>query len=188
MGVKGDVKCPAANNADPPTKQEQENEAKLAKLEKMHATKKPRDTNAEELQWVNRNKHAIESAQAARKARNYPAHVHSSAQLTAAVKFAYDVLEKKNEHKYDNYPHSYENREGLKFDSGSKLYEYPLTMNNGVWQGGDVTNLPDRVVFEYKTEKGKPSSAVYVGVIRHGRENGKDVFVKGETWQVSLQV
>ena len=45
--------------------------------------------------------------------------------------------------------------------------EFPILMDNKVYDGGDTSNVPDRVVFSFK-EKKKEALVDFCGAMRHG--------------------
>ncbi|PFH58105.1 hypothetical protein XA68_14150 [Ophiocordyceps unilateralis] len=67
----------------------------------------------------------------------------------------------------DRYPHVFGNKEKVKFPCGKNTMEFPIQIDNNVYGGGSVANVPDRVVFEYKKTK-REFIVEYCGVMRHG--------------------
>ena len=67
----------------------------------------------------------------------------------------------------EHYPHAFGNNEKLPFECGNKKMEFPIRMDGSTYTGGDVGDVPDRVVFEYKPSK-KEAKVNYCGVMRHG--------------------
>lgn len=71
----------------------------------------------------------------------------------------------------DKYPHPYGNREGLKFDCGTSLLEFPiLTSGEAYTESSDIRTIPDRVIFE---KKGKTTKLC--GVMRHGNDDDFEI-------------
>lgn len=69
--------------------------------------------------------------------------------------------------KSDDYPHVFGNGEQLPFPCGANKQEFPIQTDGTVYSGGEVTDVPDRVVFEYKAS-GDKAVISYCGVMRHG--------------------
>lgn len=65
------------------------------------------------------------------------------------------------------YPHVFGNAERLPFPCGKNKMEFPITLDNHVYDGGPSDGIPDRVVFEYRKTK-KQFIVGYCGVMRHG--------------------
>lgn len=71
----------------------------------------------------------------------------------------------------DYYPHVFGNNEELPFPCGRSKQEFPILLNNEVYDGGSVETEPDRVVYE--VNEGKNNVIVrYCGVMRH--TSGRD--------------
>ena len=79
----------------------------------------------------------------------------------------------------DNYPHDYGSNPPLPFDCGKSLMEFPIQLDGQVYSGGNVADIPDRVLFEYS--KGKEMLVKYCGVMRHGPPGGPAFFECPET-------
>lgn len=71
----------------------------------------------------------------------------------------------------DDYPHDFGNKEELPFKCGSSTSEYPIETSGSVYNGGAVTTIGDRVVFEYRKKKDQ-LQVNFCGVMRHG--DGRD--------------
>ncbi|KAI0910047.1 hypothetical protein F4823DRAFT_638221 [Ustulina deusta] len=103
--------------------------------------------------------------------RNYPEHKYTSAQVTAGILAAKNILQKKGKNwnpSPQDYPHYFNNREGLHFDCGRDKMEYPLNTDGQTWSPGEsVGSLPDRVILEYSWKK-NTITVKECGVIRHG--------------------
>ncbi|KAH8660005.1 Ribonuclease/ribotoxin [Xylariales sp. PMI_506] len=65
------------------------------------------------------------------------------------------------------YPHIFNNKEDLPFDCGANTMEFPIQSSGKAYNGEDVTDIPDRVVFEY-SETSKKFVVKFCGVMRHG--------------------
>ncbi|PYH86777.1 hypothetical protein BO82DRAFT_397350 [Aspergillus uvarum CBS 121591] len=63
----------------------------------------------------------------------------------------------------NKYPHNFVNHDKLPLECGASKQEFALDRENlaRVYSGGDVKNLPDRLIFEY-TGTGKTARAVSV--------------------------
>jgi hypothetical protein len=71
--------------------------------------------------------------------------------------------------RFIEYPHVFGNNEELPFTCGSNKIEFPIQMDGQLYTGGDVTSIPDRVVFEAKLNSdGSQLALAYCGVMRHG--------------------
>ena len=69
--------------------------------------------------------------------------------------------------KSDKYPHAFGNGERLPFTCGASKQDFPIQTDGTVYSGGDTTDVPDRVVFEFKVS-GNTAVVSYCGVMRHG--------------------
>ena len=67
----------------------------------------------------------------------------------------------------EKYPHAFGNREKLEFNCGANKMEFPILLSGKTYDGGDVGNEPDRLIYEYKVD-GKKLKVDFCGVIRHG--------------------
>ncbi|KNG85047.1 hypothetical protein ANOM_006965 [Aspergillus nomiae NRRL 13137] len=97
------------------------------------------------------------------KTNKYPEiTTYTSGQLTKAYAKAAKYA---NE---ERYPHRFANYDGLPFPCGSKTMEFVLDKKDPgtVYNGGEVKELPDRLIFEY-SRKGETARAQFCGVIRH---------------------
>jgi ribonuclease len=71
--------------------------------------------------------------------------------------------------RFIEYPHAFGNYENLPFTCGSNNQAFPIQMDGQVYDGGDVTDIPDRVVFEVKLNKDNTQLTIaFCGVMRHG--------------------
>ena len=70
----------------------------------------------------------------------------------------------------DSYPHDYGSNPPMPFDCGKSLMEFPIQLDEQVYDGGDIGGVPDRVLFEYS--EGKEFLVKYCGVMRHGPPGG----------------
>jgi hypothetical protein len=71
--------------------------------------------------------------------------------------------------RFIEYPHVFGNNEALPFTCGSNKMEFPIQMDGQLYTGGDVSSIPDRVVFEAKLNSdGTQLALAYCGVMRHG--------------------
>lgn len=75
------------------------------------------------------------------------------------------------------YPHDFNNGEGIHFDCGSKLKEFPLMLSDPgkTYNGESVKEIPDRVVFEYREKKKGKAEIKFCGAMRHGDGGNKFV-------------
>jgi hypothetical protein len=68
----------------------------------------------------------------------------------------------------DKYPHTFLNGERITFPcSNANIQEFPIMVTGQVYTGESVANVPDRVVFEYASDK-KTAKVKFCGVMRHG--------------------
>ncbi|RAH71902.1 uncharacterized protein BO66DRAFT_447586 [Aspergillus aculeatinus CBS 121060] len=102
------------------------------------------------------------------KTDKYTETTYTSGQLTKAYVEAVKYANEGKQIGKNKYPHGYANHDKLPFECGSSKMEFVLDREDParVFNGGDVTALPDRVIFEY-TGSGKTAKARFCGVIRH---------------------
>ncbi|PWY92285.1 hypothetical protein BO70DRAFT_348688 [Aspergillus heteromorphus CBS 117.55] len=96
----------------------------------------------------------------------YSATRYTSGQLTKAYAEAADLAFKDKTLGTKKYPHSFANYDKLDFPCGRRTMEFALdrTSPGTVYAGGEVTDFPDRLIFEYAS---KTVRAQFCGVIRH---------------------
>ncbi|KAH9883823.1 Ribonuclease/ribotoxin [Xylariomycetidae sp. FL2044] len=68
------------------------------------------------------------------------------------------------------YPHIFNNNEELPFPCGRNKMEFVIMPDGHVYNGEEATQLPDRVIFEYKKSSSEMQVS-YCGVMRHGPNN-----------------
>ena len=80
----------------------------------------------------------------------YAQHTYADEEAKAAMKAAAEIQQKKGENwkpGHGEYPHFFNNRENLPFKCGKNKSEFPIEMNNRIWQlGNSVSNIPDREI------------------------------------------
>ncbi|KAE9366272.1 hypothetical protein N431DRAFT_446453 [Stipitochalara longipes BDJ] len=100
---------------------------------------------------------------------SYPKHDFTVGQVKAAMLTAANLYGTNKQIGTQKYPHAFGNNENLPFTCGSNNQEFPIQMDGQLYTGGDVTSIPDRVVFEVKLNKdGTQLTIAYCGVMRHG--------------------
>ncbi|KAG5917189.1 hypothetical protein E4U42_007357 [Claviceps africana] len=97
----------------------------------------------------------------------YARHKYTENQIKAAFRHGAQLAAAGKQVGDRKYPHDFRNAEGLPFHCGKNKMEFPITINNRVYNGGPSDNIPDRVVFGYKKTK-KEFQVTYCGVMRHG--------------------
>ncbi|KAK8105022.1 hypothetical protein PG999_008381 [Apiospora kogelbergensis] len=111
--------------------------------------------------------------------RDYTEHTYTAGQAKAAVAEAKKYQDKEGENwkpARDEYPHFFGNGEQIPFPCGAQKAEFPIKTDGKVFPApsGDVGQIPDRVVYEYKWVKPKKGKGKKLevgkicGVMRHG--------------------
>ncbi|KAK8016810.1 hypothetical protein PG993_014999 [Apiospora rasikravindrae] len=105
--------------------------------------------------------------------RDYTEHTYTMNQAQAAMYAATRYQIKKGQGwqpTQDDYPHFFENEEKLPFDCGANKAEFPLRPDGQTFAPprGDVSSLPDRVVYEFRWGRKETFSSKLCGAMRHG--------------------
>ncbi|KAF4631003.1 hypothetical protein G7Y89_g7133 [Cudoniella acicularis] len=106
-------------------------------------------------------------------ARIYAAHDYTQNQVKKAMLSAAQLQVDDKQIGAQGYPHAFGNGEKLPFPCGSKRFEFPIQPDNDIYSGGAVTDLPDRVVYEYSADK-TTAKINFCGVMRHGPPPAND--------------
>ncbi|KAK2601872.1 hypothetical protein QQS21_004558 [Conoideocrella luteorostrata] len=99
--------------------------------------------------------------------RDYDEHKYTKGQVKAAFLGGAKLAADGKQVGRNKYPHDFGNKEKLPFKCGKDKMEFPIQFDNKVYDGGDVGNVPDRVVFEYQKKK-KEFVVKFCGIMRHG--------------------
>ena len=89
---------------------------------------------------------------------------YSSSAVNSAQQAGFKDYQSGNQVGSDDYPHTYRDEEGFKFNVSSPYYEFPILSSGDVYSGGSPG--ADRVVFNQNNQ--------LAGVITHTGASGDD--------------